>query len=51
MSDKKAKYLKEKFSKLKAEGYPPAQRTAIALSMAREKGFDVGKKPEKKKEK
>jgi hypothetical protein len=38
-------YLKTKFHKLKSEGYTGVQRTAIALSMARKKGYKVGKKP------
>lgn len=45
----KAQYLKEKFHKLKAEGMPEKQRVAVALNMAREKGYDVGKKPKKEK--
>lgn len=46
---KKAKFLKKKFSKLKEEGYPEKQRVAIALSMARKEGYDVGPEPKKKK--
>ena len=33
------KYLKEKFHKLKQEGYTGKQRVAVALSMARKKGY------------
>lgn len=32
-------FLKEKFHKLKKEGYTGKQRVAVALSMARKKGY------------
>jgi hypothetical protein len=41
-------FLKKKFHKLKDEGYEGKQRVAVALNMAREKGYKVGKKPEHK---
>ena len=44
-SSKLNKFLSEKFHKLKQEGYEGKQRVAVALSMARKKGYNVGKKP------
>lgn len=37
-------FVSNKIRKLKSEGYPHDQAIAIALSMARERGFKVKKK-------
>lgn len=51
-TEKAGKYVSSKISRLKREGYKdPKQRVAIALSMAREEGYDVGSKPSKEKSK
>jgi len=45
LTDKAQDYVSMKIAKLKDEGYDDAQATAIAFSMARKRGFDVGKNP------
>lgn len=41
LTTKAQSYVSEKIAKLKAEGYPDDQATAIAFSMAKKRGFDV----------
>lgn len=44
MSLKARGFVGRKISLLAKEGYPPKQRTAIAYSMARAKGYKLPKK-------
>jgi hypothetical protein len=42
LTDKAQSYVSMKIAKLKKEGYPDDQAAAIAYSMARKRGFEVG---------
>lgn len=44
-SKKAQSYIGKKISKLKDEGMPRDQQIAVSISMAREKGLKVPKKP------
>lgn len=50
-SNETKKFLDEKFKKLTEEGYSGPQRTAIALSIARKKGYNIPVKDKFKRKK